>query len=187
MAEKITGKQILVNGVKYNVPSNYDPAIFSNQLEIEKSAGLALEQQGKAAAEAPGILTASKATSEAQLRQDAARALAAQRGLVGGGRGLGLARDVAQSTGIAAGKMAADFDTRINESRQAAAATALDVAVGQGKLLEAAASRKAVAAAADTRAASIVEKYKGSIYTTKDDKNNMIKALEKERDSAINP
>jgi hypothetical protein len=183
MASKITQ----VDGVDYVVPDNYDPAIFKQQLEIEKAAGLALGQQKLAAERAPATLEQSKGASMQDLRRSAAQSLATQRGLVGGGRGLGLARDVAESTGVAAGRLSADYDTRIAQARQEAAAAGLEVATQQGKLLEAQASRKAAGSAAAVDADKVVEDFKGKIFTTKQDRNLMVQALERKRNAATNP
>jgi hypothetical protein len=180
-------KTITVGGSTYEVPEGYDPSIYQSQLDIEGRLKEQLQKTKTLAEQAPRSLELEQAASQADLRQQAARALGSSRALAGGGRGIGLARDVAESAGVASGKMRADFADRIAQARQDAAAVGLQTMVEEGKLLEAAASRKAAGANAKSRIDAIIETYKGAIYTTNDDKKRMVRELEKERDAAVNP
>lgn len=180
-------KTIEIGGQTYVVPEGYDPAVFSQQLDIEKQLKEQLDKAALVAEQAVPALEQQEAASVAELRRQAGRALAGSRGLAGGGRGLGLAREVGESAATAEGKIRGQFAEQISGARQQAATTALETMLQKGKLLEAEASRKAAGANADTRAKALIEQYKGTIFTTNEDKRRMVKALEKERDAAINP
>lgn len=183
----MANKVVTVGGKQYVVPDSFDPSVAQNQQQIESQISASLAEGRLAADRAPEALEQAQGLALRDVRRTAARTLQEQRGLVGGGRGLGLARDVGLAAEAKGGALRGAFAADIAQARQDAAVLKVQSLVEEGKLLELAAGRKAAASRAQQRVAAIEDKYKGFLYTTKGDKDQMIAELRLERDAAVNP
>lgn len=180
-------KIVTVGGKQFVVPVGFDPSLAENQQQLEAAIMSSLEQQIQQAEKVPETLEQAQGLALRDTRRSAARTLQQQRGLVGGGRGLGLARDVGLATESKVGALRGQFATDISTARQEAAAIKTQALIEQGKLLQLASERKAAASKAQQRVQEIQDEFKGYIYTTKADRQLMIDKLKLERDAAANP
>jgi hypothetical protein len=102
IVEAFTGKQkktapkatktVSVDGKNFDVPEGFDASINAQELDIEKQIKAGLLGEEQAAEGMIGEIAKQEDSTINDLRRGAAQALATQRGLVEGGRGLALAR-----------------------------------------------------------------------------------------------
>jgi len=183
----VQGKTVTIEGIEYNVPEGYDPEQFKKQLEIESKIKTGLAETEATARGAIGTLQQEKGSSIAELRRKGAQALATQRGLTSGGRGLSLARSTGKDIGTREASLRSKFARDISEARKEAAATGVTRRVEESKLLEAETARKQSAMAADAEVEGIIADEQGSYFTTKSDRANMVRRLKAKLAQATNP
>jgi len=174
-------------GVGYISPTGFDDSVFKAQLAAEQNISKGLDAQAQAAKGVPGELSKAQADSILSLRANAARALGASRGLAGGGRGMGLARDVAARTGLAEGNLRAGYTSRIADAKSAAAQALTSTSIEKAKLVEAQAQRRGAQALAVADANGMVESAKGAFFFTKSDRTKLARALLAKRNAQTNP
>jgi len=114
------------------------------------------------------------------LRAQAAKALAANQGSLGGGRGIAVMRQSAQSQGLAAGTLAGQYSQQQADllkqqaQAQADAAGAHSQLLGeQNKLIQAHAAQQQEVGKKVADAKNIIDTEKGTIYTTKEEKDKI--------------
>lgn len=189
MAKKkiLGGEVVLIEGQQYTVPEGYDPAEFKKQMELEKGIFSGLKETETAARGAVTELEKGRGANVTELRRKGAQALASQRGLVTGGRGLGLARSTGKDIATREATLRTRAGKEISEARKVAAATGVASKVEESKLLEASAARKQSASVAEAEVEGIIVDEQGSLWTNQDDRNRMVKRLKEKLSQATNP
>jgi len=183
----VQGKHVQIDGVEYYMPEGYDQKQFMKQLELEKGIVGGLAETEEAARGAIGSLEAEKGSSITELRRQGAQALATQRGLTSGGRGLSLARSTGKDIGTREASLRSKYAKDISAAKKEAAATGVSRKVEESKLLEAQTARKESANVARTEVEGIIADEQGSLWTNQADRDRMVKRLRSKLAAASNP
>jgi len=178
---------VTIEGVDYAVPAGFDTSILERELAAEEAIRSGLEGQVAAAGEAVTDVQRQEEASVEALRRGAAQALATQRGLVEGGRGLSLARGTAEQAATKEKLFRSQFASQLADARQKAALARTEAAVEEGKLVEAEKARAGKSQEARSRISDIYSKYEGFVYTSSKDFAKMAKDLEAMAASETNP
>ena len=180
-------KRVVVDGVSYDLPAGFDESIISRELQLEKQIGAGLVGEEKAAQDAVGAVEQQEQSSVDSLRCGAAEALATQRGLVEGGRGLALARGTVNEAATKEAQFRSSFAEQVSNARQNAAAARTQRLVEEGKLLSAEKERMGGAAKAQASINEIKNRFEGTIYTSGEDYKNAAAELDALAASTTNP
>lgn len=180
-------KQITVDGVTYNVPVDFNADIYSKEIDLENQMRLGLQGEEDAAQENVDLVGTQEAAALGDTRRNAAQALATQRGLVEGGRGLSLARGTANEASITEAKVRSDFATQLGSAKKEAAAAMTQRLAEEGKLLTASKERQALPALAMANIKEVEGRYRGDVFTTKSDYQQMTTELDALAAAATTP
>lgn len=180
-------KTVTIDGVSYQVPEGFDESILSDELGIEKQMVESLKGEEAVAQAAIGDIEKQEGKAVKSLRRGAASALATQRGLIEGGRGLAMARGTAESAATKEGVMRSGFASQLTDAKAKAAAAKTQSLAEQGKLLSAKKGRLAETATAQADINATIVDFEGNVYTSSHDYKKMAEALEAKAASATNP
>jgi len=187
MATRVQGKKVNVGGVEYVVPMGFDTSIYEQEAAIEKQIREGLLGEEQAAAGAIADIQKQEAASIESLRRGAAQALATQRGLVEGGRGLALARGTAGEAATKEKLFRSQFAEQLSGAKQQAAQAKTQRLLEEGKLLQAEKERAAGAAEAYAAVKGVEVKYRGKVWTSEDDYRQMYRELIALANAETNP
>lgn len=197
IVEAFTGKQkktapkatktVSVDGKNFDVPEGFDASINAQELDIEKQIKAGLLGEEQAAEGMIGEIAKQEDSTINDLRRGAAQALATQRGLVEGGRGLALARGTANEAATKEASFRSGFASQLGDARQAAAAAKTQRLIEEGKLLGASKERLGSVAKAQANVGEIKSRYEGTLYTSEADFANMAAELDTLAASTTNP
>jgi len=182
-----TGKQVTMNGVVYRVPVDFDESIFQGELDIEEQLVEGLKGEVTAAQEGIQEIGKQEEAAVKGLRRGAATALATQRGLIEGGKGLSMARGTAAQAADKEAEFRAGFAKQMSAAKQKAAAAKTQALAEEGKLLSAKKARAGETAAAHADVKAIVTQHEGTVYTSDFDWRQMEDAFNAKANSATNP
>ena len=180
-------KTITVNGQQIQVPADFDSSIADKQAALNAQLKESLAGQVTAAEEAVAAVPGAEAASLAELRRRSAQALATQRGLIEGGKGLAAARGTAAEAGLKAGLLKSQFADQLAQAKSDAAGARSSKLVEEGKLLQADKEFKAGTERAKAEVNAVIKKYEGDVFTTSGDRDLMIADLEAKMASETNP
>jgi hypothetical protein len=185
--KKSKKKKVMVNGKEVEVPEGYDESLYNEQLALEDQMSTALEGQYQTALGREKEVAKQEESSVNALRRNAAQALATQRGLVSGGRGLGAARSVAESASGQEAQFRSGFAQQMADAREKAALALSEKTLAQGELLDAKAARAKGPAEAQGEINRIKSQYEGTMYTAMSDYHDMARELNALAASETNP